>query len=195
MRYAQGLSLLIPAATTIGSFHVSANGINDPYIPVGGHQPLGHDQWAQFYNHYVVLGSKISVNFSAQAGTPGRTMVCGVFLDDDSATIADWRQMVESGRSSYAFLQPLATNLAGTHASKTLSCKYSAKKFFNVTNVKDNLDRLGAPFNSNPADPANYNIYIASSDQLTLNADMYCEVTFIVDYIVLCSEPRDIIVS
>lgn len=195
MRYAEGRSFLVPAATTSTEFAVSANSIFDPYVPSGGHQPMGHDQWAQFYNHYVVIGSRISVTFSAQAGTPGRTMVCCCYIDDDNATLGDWRQLVESGRASYQLIQPYATGIASTHGQKTIGAKYSAKKWFNVKDVKDNVTRIGATFNSNPADQVNYRILMQSTDQLTLNADWYCEVTYVVDYIVLLSEPKDLPVS
>lgn len=37
------------------------NGIYDPNLTGTGHQPMGHDQWNNFYNEYQVYGSAINV--------------------------------------------------------------------------------------------------------------------------------------
>lgn len=38
--------------------------IFDPDFTFGGHQPLGHDQWATFYGRYKVLNCRIEVEVS-----------------------------------------------------------------------------------------------------------------------------------
>lgn len=47
-----------------------ANGMFDPEVSVGGHQPRGFDQSMAMYNSFTVLSSKISVNW-AYAGYDG----------------------------------------------------------------------------------------------------------------------------
>lgn len=39
------------------------NGLYDPEVAVGGHQPRMFDQMCLFYQSYLVLGSKISITF------------------------------------------------------------------------------------------------------------------------------------
>lgn len=60
----------------------SCNGLYDPEVAAGGHQPLYFDQMAQLYNHYVVTGCKIEVEFGGQDTDP---MVVGIALDDDGS--------------------------------------------------------------------------------------------------------------
>ncbi|AXH76423.1 MAG: putative capsid protein [Circoviridae sp.] len=40
-----------------------ANGMYDPQVALGGHQPRGFDQYMDLYEKFTVLGSTISVNF------------------------------------------------------------------------------------------------------------------------------------
>jgi len=49
------------AMTTNYQLELCANGMNDPIVtgPISGHQPMGFDQLALFYNNYVVTGVKI----------------------------------------------------------------------------------------------------------------------------------------
>jgi hypothetical protein len=51
---------LDPAAVGAGVQYAS-NSIFDPNLTATGHQPLSHDQWSQFYQHYLVMGSKITI--------------------------------------------------------------------------------------------------------------------------------------
>ncbi len=59
MKYATNIVL-----TNVSGFghHVFAlNDIFDPDVTSAGHQPLGHDQWANFYQNYEVKSSKMIV--------------------------------------------------------------------------------------------------------------------------------------
>jgi len=58
------------------------NGMYDPEVAAGGHQPLYFDQLSALYDHYVVQSCKIEVEFSGKTNEP----VCvGVALDDDGS--------------------------------------------------------------------------------------------------------------
>lgn len=50
-----------PGVNTVGQYRFKANGLYDPDVAVGGHQPYGFDQLMNVYNNYTVLGSKITV--------------------------------------------------------------------------------------------------------------------------------------
>ena len=64
-------------------WHRFVNSIHDPDYETGGHQPLGHDQWATFYNSYRVRGIRYDVTFSNN----GTTEPCyGVVLNKNQNT-------------------------------------------------------------------------------------------------------------
>lgn len=191
MRFAEGQLLTVNAGATYGEAHYHASSIYDPLTAAGGRQPLGYDQWAAFYNHYVVLGSTITVTASHIVGLPVRAIVFGCYLDDDTAAAADWTPIVESGRCAWTVLNP-GDSIGSQHNQKSLKCYYSAKKFFNVADVKDNLDRIGAPFGANPADGAFFKIFLASTDKGTLNQNTSFDLTVTIDYTVMLSEPKDL---
>ena len=64
MRYVSDI-VLNPAAGSTASYVYSCNGMYDPDITSTGHQPMGFDQWMAFYQHYTVLGSKLSCSFAS----------------------------------------------------------------------------------------------------------------------------------
>jgi len=72
----------------------------------------------------------------------------------------------------------------------TLTQTYSAKKFFNVKDVKDNLTRLGAATSTGPSEQAVYTIVIGSVDKaaLAITYDLVIEI----EYIILFSEPKQL---
>jgi hypothetical protein len=57
------------------------NSIFDPDYSGTGHQPLAHDQWALFYNHYVVTKCSWEVTIVPQVGN----VVAGFYVSDDAA--------------------------------------------------------------------------------------------------------------
>jgi len=55
--------------------------------PGGGHQPLFFDQLTALYNHYTVIGSKITFKWvNASTSTP--PMVYSLFVNDDTTQIS-----------------------------------------------------------------------------------------------------------
>lgn len=52
---------LDPGANTVASRIFRANGLFDPDVALGGHQPYGFDQLMAVYNSFCVLGAKITV--------------------------------------------------------------------------------------------------------------------------------------
>jgi len=185
---------MTPAALSSSQYaNFAANGLFDPNIQVGGHQPLGFDQWALYYNHYVVLGSKITVRFilnNAVQATNYTPILCGVKLQDDTAATWSAGQLFDnlSERGfSYKVIVPNVNNIYPVKCG----AKFSAKKFFNVKDVKDNMLRLGSGVGANPTDLGVYQLYFGSVNGQTISDyTMQCLVT--IDYIVSWSEPKDI---
>lgn len=159
------------------------NSIYDPDATGTGHQPMGHDTWANIYNHYVVNGARVRLQFSSTGDDTSRTpIMIGAYVSDDGTYPSDWTVLRESGTGT-------STAIVNHMMTKTLGLTYSTKKFFNVVDVKDNFDRLGAPFGSNPTEGANLVIWAESQDQTSLLPQVHVAVT--IDYYVSFSEPLD----
>lgn len=176
-----------PGAGTIATYNISANDMFDPDKSGTGHQPMRYDQMAAFYNHYVVLGSRISVVKVGTLATSATSLgvVWGVFLNDSTVSPTSYSTMIEQGRTSYKL-----GNTTNAMVNSKCVRKFSAKKFFNVKDVKDNADRLGAHTGSSPTEHAVFTIWAQALDLSTDAPNQQYLAT--VDYITLWSEPADV---
>lgn len=85
------------ATFTTTKNYFSANGLYDPDITNAGHQPIGFDQLMTIYNHYVVLGSKIRVQFFGREDTnSSMSGVVGIYADDSSSNSLNHEGLVEN---------------------------------------------------------------------------------------------------
>lgn len=184
LRYQELIAINPGAAGAIGTYQFRANGIFDPNITSTGHQPMGHDEWAQFYNHYTVLGSKITV--TGMGDTASEAIIFGVYLSDDTTVPALLHELIENGKSGYRY-----TGSVWKTATK-ISRKYSAKRFFNISDPKDNTN-LRAPFGSDPTEQAVYSIWCRAMDSTTDPANMYFNV--VIEYICALHERKDLSAS
>lgn len=181
-------SQIITVTSTSGVFgehRFACNDMFDPDITTTGHQPMGFDQMALQYEHYVVLGSKINVSWTQDTSStaPG---LCGTYVRGAAGTAsASSDDLIEHRRGTWAIIQPNVT-----YAPKTRA-KYSAKRFFNVKDVKDNLDRLGAAVTASPPELAHFVIWLQMF--LSTTDTRTCLVN--IEYITLYSEPKEVIGS
>nr|AGA18419.1 hypothetical protein [uncultured marine virus] len=70
LRYVTKKDMVVGSIDTVEFEKFRANGMYDPEVSLGGHQPRGFDQAMALYGVFTVLGSKISVNW-AYAGYDG----------------------------------------------------------------------------------------------------------------------------
>lgn len=183
-RYVDAFSIN-PSLGNVGYHWFRANSLYDPDVTGAGHQPLGFDQWSTFYNHYIVIGAKIKATFSlAATGTEvGSIMVAGVVLSDNSSGPTDVPTLIEQSNSNkkYSYF-----NLSDR--PKTVSKGYSAKRFYNLTNISDNQTRLGSNVSGNPAEFAYFGVYVGNA-----NTSIDCPNILVmvqIDFIALYSEPK-----
>lgn len=182
MRYVQHTAVLNTAA--ISGFYYRMNSIFDPLHSVGGIQPLGHDEWNQFYNNYVVLGSQLRAEFvRSGVGTTTASMT-GTTRVDDTAIPASYTHMIELGKGTYKALSGSLESTA-THV-----IKYSPKNYFGITDVKDNQDDIGAAFGADPDKEALVLVYAQALDLATAGTAINVVVT--IDYIVSLSNPKEL---
>lgn len=170
------------------SYFYRANDIFDPVYAAGGHQPLYHDQLALFYNHYIVVSSKITVTFTPTA-TYAHPIACGIYLSDDfTVTTTNITQMLEQQGVKYKYL-----NANTGDKSVTITKTFSTKKFFNVSNVKDKIkSSLGAAFGFTPEDVAYFATFVASTDYSGATNPPAVHTNIRIDYNVLCSERKEL---
>ena len=156
LRYVQQFDL--DASSLINNSRVfRANSIFDPDFTGVGHQPLGHDQWAVFYDHYNVVGSKITAKFiSTSAASNIGASVVGILLRDSSTLVPVPTDIMEQTNSGYGIM----TNSGATQV-KTIVKGFSCKKFFGLKDIADNRAMVGAAFGSNPSEDAYFHVYQA----------------------------------
>lgn len=188
LRYAE--EIVIDAASAGPQRHVfSANGLYDPNITGVGHQPKGFDQNMIFYNHYCVLGSKITMKYASKTGANAVPGYVNILLTDDGITSATWTQPYEFYESRYndgkiAFAGTERGYLGQPNIWKK---KFSAKKFFRR---KPNTDEaLRGSTAANPPEQAYYECIVCP-----IGTNDPAPLTFmvIIDYIALLTEPNDI---
>lgn len=188
MRYCEAFSLN-PGVGTLAKYNFRANSIYDSNQSGTGHQVQGHDEWNNFYNHYLVVGSKITVticNTSTEGNASTDLVSVGCMLADDTAIGTTPSTIIEQGLSKWKTM----TNYPNSPTAKTIITNtFSAKKFFNITDIGDNLDRLGAAMGSNPTEEAYYIIWAGShgSGDISNLAGMA-----VIEYSVLFSEPKSL---
>lgn len=186
MKYVQNITL-VSATGLLGSLRFRANGIFDPYYETGGHQPFGYDTWATMYDHYVVNGSKITVQVVDDTGTHQPTVIGIALADDVALPYASWTTYIEANKGSNRIMAGI---LSGP---QTIKSYYSAKKFFNLKDVKDNVARIGSGIASDPSENAIYHVWVQAVDLAATTPSYQGKVT--IEYNVTFSEPKDLAAS
>lgn len=182
MRYADRTTIT-SSSGVMGTFVISANSIHDPSVSGTGHQPMGHDTMQSLYNDYIVLGSRIKVIFNEVGAVTSIPMMCGVNLQTTSTTTyLSYDSFLEAKKGRWV-------TVSGNKDDRSVAYNYSTKKFFNVTDVKDNQLLYGASFGFNPNVSAYFVIYAQSLDALSTES---VRVTVIIDYIVSVAGPKSL---
>lgn len=162
-----------------------ANSVFDPNYAVGGTTPTGYTIWSTMYNRYCVIGAKISarIAFHNNDGLPTQI---GVLTDDVPTLFSTNTDLLErTGRCKVLTLNPYVN---GGQTNRNITSTFSAKKFFNIKDIKDNQGRIGADFGSNvpDADSAFFILW----HQAMLGGSTSSIAVVKIDYIVLVSEPK-----
>lgn len=84
LKYA-GYRDLTSSTGLYATYRYSCNGLYDPDITGTGHQPMYFDNLMSIYNHYTVIGSKITVKVVPKSATQGPGALA-VFVNDSAST-------------------------------------------------------------------------------------------------------------
>lgn len=164
-------------------YTMRANSVFDPDYTSVGHQPMGFDQWALLYNHAVVVGSRMTVRFTNASGSTASNVpyYAGVMLTDESAfPYTNSSAVIEARKGTSrvgSWIYPLR-----------VTQNFSAKGFYNITDIKDNFNRIGQSMTANPSEQAYFQVWIQPIGSQTL--DLTADIT--IEYIVKFSEPKDL---
>lgn len=74
MKYNEGLTISGASSTAYNTFRVMS--IFDPNATGVGHQPLGHDEWANLYQRYRVIGMSYDVMFANDDASDACAVFC-----------------------------------------------------------------------------------------------------------------------
>ncbi|HIA02129.1 MAG TPA: hypothetical protein EYN66_09490, partial [Myxococcales bacterium] len=136
-----------PTGTAVLQYRFRANGMFDPQVPLGGHQPRGFDEFMDAYDMFTVLGSKISVswmyegyngpslvtalgnlnqsiNTSNDTAVPALTPIAvGLHKGVETLSSGPAETQIEKDRTVWTFLN-------GQQGHKTLSTSMKVSDFF-----------------------------------------------------------------
>lgn len=178
MCYREQYVSINPGAGGLAASHVfAANGLYDPNITGGGHQPVGFDQMMDMYDHYVVTRAKIVVTFTNQDTSNRQTVALAVV--DDSTTYTDIRRLIEAGNCAFADLDVSPTS----NAQKTLTLECD------VMNYQGRRGKLSDPelkgsATTNPTELVTFQLYVephtaVDSSAVGCNITIYYDSVFI----------------
>lgn len=140
-------NVLSNSAGAINYQTFSANNMYDPDSTGIGHQPLYFDEMSAVYNHYVVIGSKITVKSagSITTGSGSNFTPVLVALQIHSASTPSQTSPVILAEQNQAIVKLMGP---GQDTAFTLTKRWSAKKFFGKGVLANNAlqgSSAGAP--------------------------------------------------
>lgn len=191
MRYATSQLVTLPYPAGNISYALRANSIYDPWAGVGGTVANGYTLASNYWNHYCVLGAKCQVTFYPRPNTADYVFPIQLFIklaDTNTLTPTTFHsEHIEmNGEFKWKMLRANDTDV------KRVTCYFSARKFFNVTDVKDN-DDLETTFGANPTEEAFFHIGCAVPSSVAAGLDnqrILGTAVARITYIVSLSEPK-----
>lgn len=170
----------------------NAASIFDPYVGVGGHQPLGADNWAQFYQHYVVIGAKATCYFTMWDVASGSDcVVVGKLGYNNTWVPTDVNTLIEQNKSSYKFM----TARNGSRSTASLTLYYSPRKFFGLKDIEDEHGLRGITGDSgtSPAESAYFHFGCSAMNPADNPPQLNCRI--VIEYRVKFTERKDLAAS
>lgn len=161
----------------------TCNGMYDPDITLTGHQPLGFDEYSNFYDHYTVIGAKITVSFNASASTTlvGSARV-GISVRDKTDFGGTTNALIEQGATRTAIVSPLSSN-----NQRTLTYKVNPGKFLGMSKPLNNQNLRGDAI-SNPQEQCYFIVFAGALDDLANTSVIYCTAT--IEYTAVLTERK-----
>lgn len=174
------------AAGAIGGIAIKINSLNDPMGSVGTNLPLGLDEASRLYRRYKILGAKLSV--VGHPVTITGAAVFGAHITRESTMLTDI--------DHYRELKGTVSRMVSPDIDLfKMAIKYSPKRLFKFTNVKDvedleaSLIGTGSVGNPAPADPTNLAYVHLFLQDANKTDSVTGEITVRIDYIIQLLDP------
>lgn len=178
-RYSEDITLASSASTP--AVHVfSMNGLYDPNITGIGHQPRGFDELMPLYDHYVVIGARVRVDFVNASTT--NTAFCFLALRDSATASTGYSDYLENGNNKHI---TLGVEGSGSN-NKTLYYNVNPNKFLGRSKPMADPQLKGSE-SGNPSEQAYLHVAAVSSDLFTAS-NMTILVT--IEYTAVLIEPK-----
>jgi len=176
--YYSSVTLAGAAGGAVTSYIFSANGIFDPDVSFGGHQPMGFDQMMVFYNHYTVLKSRIKIIYQNTSTITARV---GLSVSGSTSVSSDFQVNVENGEIIVGTAQPDKTFGSTGSLQQSVDCG----KFQGLQNTMDDPNMRGDSA-SNPSEQ----LYYILSLWAPVGAAPSVEFDVLIEYDTVFHEPR-----
>jgi len=186
VRYCDNFNLACTAAGSIGKQYMRLNSLYDPDQTGTGHQTYWNTQFAQIYNRYVVLGSKMTVQFGCivdaiATAQPSGPITIGVSGDDSASTTTTATTLLEQNSSKSDMIS------GGAGGSiKTMTLTYSPMRDLGLP---PSDDTVGAAMGSNPSKQW-YGLAYAINSGLATTSTVVAKIE--VEYLVRFSQVKDV---
>lgn len=184
LRYVE-FTTINPGVAGIAGVHVvKANGMYDPNQTGVGHQPRGFDQLMSMYDHFTVVGARISVQFSTYANSAYSPLNVGIALKDSNSAYTDANDYLEGRNVVSRMIGATTTQSAGGISS--LSKSFSTRKFLGRSKPLSDPELKGSTV-TDPAELAYFHIFAAPMD--TSDVDPVT-ISYRIDYLCVLTEPK-----
>lgn len=167
-----------PSLGTPLSIRYRANGMFDPEVAIGGHQPYAFDQMMALFNHFTVVGAKITVRCCNNNSLP---MFLCTTLRGDSVTATTTSELLEQPGTKSVLI-----NIGDT---AEIVHTFSAQDFFKrpTSVIVGAADYRGNVAND-PAELAYFNVFVAPNNP---NDDLQLEtIHVLIEYTAHLTEPK-----
>lgn len=179
-RWRQIFTLATAVAGARADYVMRCNGMQDPSVTGGAHQPLYFSQLSALYDQYTVIGSKCTLKIKKVDTSTQIPIQCNLMIGDDTTVTPAMLALME---------HPSASNghLGGYDQVLTLTKKWSAKQTFGGSVLGN--DNLAGTATTNPAEESMFVFSIDSSINSTVTQ---VSVIAEIDYIAVWDELKDI---
>lgn len=140
----------------IQEYDFRCNSIFDPDYSGVGHQPLGHDQYANVYSYYVVRRAKCTFTYRIDSSVNDTVMAVGLVDADGTSAASNISTAAEqSGAVSRVF-----PGVVAPPGPEPITIQFDAAKYWKG---KQPPETAGALMSQNPVDQAFFTFVIQSA--------------------------------
>ncbi len=159
----------------------NATSIFDPSITGGATQPRGYDQISGLYDHWTVVGCKISVDFHSSADS-----IVGIAVRDSVTTETALRGYQEGRNVKTMYASPTSG------PKRRMIMGVNPAKFLGYPKPLS-ADNLRGSASANPAENVYFHVFTQSVNPLYDPGDVFLNVRM--EFLVVWTEPKQVAAS